>query len=128
MSRDGGWSTGINPVARWRFAFLGDSIMKHSFRLSGAQLLVIGVAFSFGAACFSYAEEASQDRPPRSRYENAEQGTVTSRPAATVKPSTAAASDAAKDTIVLTVWDITISSTPENKKADEKANLSWRLN
>src|SRR4051794_7167528 len=105
MSRDGGWSTGINPVARWRLAFLRDSTMKLSLRFSGAQLLVIGVAFSIGAACFSYAEEAAQSRPPRSWRENAEQGTVSSRPAASVKPSTAAASDAAKDTIVLTVWD-----------------------
>src|SRR3954453_4948487 len=101
--------------------------MKLSLRSTGARWLVIGVAFSLGAAFFSYAEDASQSRPSRSRHENAEQGTVTNRPAPSVTPSTAAQSDAAKDTIVLTVWDITISSTPENEKAEEKAHLSWRL-
>ena len=32
-----------------------------------------------------------------------------------------------QDTVVLTVWDITVSNSPENKKADEKGNLTWRL-
>jgi Flp pilus assembly secretin CpaC len=77
-----------------------------------AVALVFGFAFSFGAASCVNADEASQNRPQRG---------------SSSAPATPTVTDSAKDTVVLTVWDIAVSNSPENKKADEKANLTWRL-
>jgi type II secretory pathway component GspD/PulD (secretin) len=86
--------------------------MKFSLRPSTELLLAMGVAFSIGTACVLHAEEASPGRPARS---------------ASATPAATAANDSAKDTVVLTVWELSVANSAENKKADEKANLAWRM-
>jgi len=71
-----------------------------------------GVTFLIGTTCILHGEEASSGRPPRFTGPT---------------PAAAVANDSAKDTVVLTVWELSIANSTDNKKGDEKAKLAALL-